>query len=84
MWWPQLICFLIFVYIITHPEWMLYFFFHGMKLALTVHNYISACCSRVKLLKKKAKRNLLLQTKTFDERPVMQRPSLQPLRKKLF
>lgn len=78
------ILFLTAAYLFYNPQYLLVLFFQSFKLVLIVYQQIMGCVTRLSVWKRKAKRKILLQTKTFDNRPVMKPPSLSKLPPKKF
>ena len=72
------------LFFIFYPQYLLVVFFQALKLGIVVMQVVYSCTARVKLWKRKATREFAVRTKTFDERPIMAKPSLHIPHKKKF
>lgn len=71
-------------YLLVYPQHLLPLFFYTLKFGVTLYMAFSSCCSRIQVWNRKAKREFLLKTKTFEDRPVMKRPGASLKKKAKF
>ena len=72
------------VVLYLHPQILLQALFYSAKLGIQVWSTASLLWHKFDAWKKRVKRNFFLKTRKFDDRPVMQPPSLQAPLKKRF